>query len=265
MKKILIPVIVVAILASILIYVFSSGDETASNTQTANTAVVSTAFATTDNTAANTQTTNTAVVSTAVQADITFAKKTLYNPDGSIATVIETSADPETHDQRLDYLEPIKGTDILQRTGGAYVLEKGATYIKVTTDTQGNLTGDFFNGSPLQFSNMLVGEKQDYVNEYKEGTRRAGWNDEGIVKTADGTELEKLSRTDNSAMPSGEAQLITENVYLDKDSGLPVKGDISVKKDGGASLLYTYVYVLENVSNDGNIFNTNGINLKGGS
>lgn len=263
MKKILISAIVVAALATTLIYVFAAVDKTAADTQAANTAVVSTAFATADKTVANTQTANIAVVSTAVQADIYFAKKTLFNPDGSIALVEETWADPETNDMRLDQIEPIKGTNTLQRTGGAYVLENGSKYIKITTDAQGNLMGDFFDGSPLQFSNMLVCEKQEYINEYKEGTRRAGWNDEGTVKAADGTELKKLSRTDNSTMPSDKVQSMTiENVYLDKDSGLPVKGDISVEKNGVTSLLYTYVYVFDNVSNDGNLFNTNGINLK---
>jgi hypothetical protein len=213
-------------------------------------------------TAANTQTANTAVVSTAVQADIYFAKKTSYNFDGSIALVEETWADPETHDKRLDYIEPIKGTNTLQRTGGAYVLENGAKYIKVTADAQGNLTGSIFDGSPLQFSNMLVCEKQEYINENKEGTRRAGWNEEGTIKAADGTELIKLSRTDISTMPGDTGKSYIENVYLDKDSGLPVKGDLSVEKDGVTSLVNTYVYTFDNVRNDGSLFDISGMNLK---
>jgi hypothetical protein len=263
MKKILIIAIVVAALVFTLIYTFAAGKKTVSTAQTVNPVVVSTAFPTAEKTAVYTQTANAAVISTAVQADIIFAKKTSYNPDGSIALVEETWVDPKTHDKRLDFIEPIKGTHTLQRTGGAYVLENGAKYVKVTTDAQGHLTGIIFNGSPSQFSDMLVSEKQEYINEYKEGTRRAGWNDEGIVKAADGTELKKLSRSDNSTMPSDNVQSTTiENVYLDKDSGLPVKGDISVKKNGVTSLLYTYVYVFDNVSNDGNLFNTNGINLR---
>jgi hypothetical protein len=264
MKKILISAMIVIALASTLIYVIFATDKPAANTQTTNTAMVSTAFAAAYKTAVITQTTNIAVVSTAVQAEIYHAKKTLYNPDGSIALVEETWADPKTNDMRLDQIEPIKGTNTLQRTGGAYVLENGAKYIKVTVDDQGNLTGIFFNGSPLQFLNTLVAEKQQYINEYKEGTRRAGWNDEGTEKDADGTELKKLSRTDNSTTPGDKEQSMTiENVYLDKDSGLPVKGDISVEKNGIPSLLYTYAFVFDHVSNDGNLFNTNGINLEG--
>lgn len=261
MKKILISALVVAALASALIYACVVTDRNAADAQAANTAMVSTAFAAAYKTAAITQTTNTVVLPTAVPTDIFHAKKTSYNPDGSIAFVEETWTDLKTHDKRIDLIEPAKGTNSLQRIGGAYVLENGAKYMKVTTDAQGNLTGNFFDGSPLQFSNMLVCEKQEYINEYKEGTRRAGWTDEGTVKAADGTELKKLSRTDNSTMPSDEEQSTTiENIYLDKDSGLPVKGDISVEKNGSTSLQYTYEYVFDNVSNDGNLFNTNGIN-----
>ncbi len=220
------------------------------------------AFATADKTTAHTQTANTAVVSTTIQADVSFAKKTMYKPDGSIAYVEETWADSKTHDKRLDFFEPGKETNTLQSIGGAYVLENGAKYIKVITDAQGNLTGIIFNGSPSQFSDMLVCEKQEYVNEYKEGTRRAGWNDEGTVKAADGTELNKLSRTDNSPIPGDEGKSFIENIYLDKNSGLPVKGDISVEKNGVTLLVYTYTYVFDNVSNDGSLFDTNGMNLE---
>jgi len=254
---------IVAALASTLIYVIFAADKTAANTQATNTAMVSTAFTAAYKTAVITQTINTAVASTAVQAEIFHAKKTLYNPDGSIALIEETWADPKTNDMRLDQIELIKGTNTLQRTGGAYVLENGAKYIKVTTDVQGNLTGTIINSDPLQFFYTLVAEKQQYINEYKEGTRRAGWNDEGIKKDADGTELKKLSRTDNFTTPDNEQSMTIENVYLDKDSGLPVKGDISVEKNGITSLLYTYVFVFDNVSYDGNLFNTNGINLEG--
>ncbi|MEA4933013.1 MAG: hypothetical protein VB071_05415 [Lawsonibacter sp.] len=237
MKKILISIMIIATLAATSI----------------------SAFAATDKTAAHAQTANTAAASSAVQEDVYSGKKTLYNPDGSIASVIETWDDSKTHDKRVDFLEPIKGTDTLQRTGGAYVLENGAKYIKVTADAQGKLTGSVFNGSPSQFSNMMVCEKQAYVNEYKEGTRRAGWKDKGTVKAADGTKLKKLSRTDNSTTP-GEKTI--ENVYLDKNSGLPVKGDISMKKNGVTSLVYTYVYTFDNVSNDGSLFDTSGITLE---
>ncbi|NHN35256.1 hypothetical protein [Paenibacillus agricola] len=223
-----------------------------------------TALAAVDTTSNITQPASVAAVSAAVNNDhagtIEYAKKTLFNPDGSVVAVNETWADAATRNQKSNYEEPVKGTDSMQRLGGAYVLDNGNTYIKVATDAQGNLVGyELTAKNPDQnWSNSLVAEKQDYINEYKEGTRRVGWTDEGIVQTVDGQSLRKLSRTDKSAAFS---TTYTESVFLD-DSGLPVQGEIYEVVNGTANLLYTYVYEFKNVSNDGSLFDAKGIPLQ---
>lgn len=229
-------------------------------------AVVSTsALATTDKTAANAQGTGkTAAITTASnpqQGNIEYAKKTLFNPDGSIASVEETWADPTTHNEKI-VLEPVEGTSTLHQViYGGYVLENGTRYIKFEGDNQGSLTGYEMKSQKHNLAYILTASKQDYINEYKEGTRRAGWNDKGLVQSADGKQLDKLSRTDASMMPGEEGTAYTENVYLDPSSGLPVKGDISVVKNGTSKLLYTYVYEYKNVSDNGTIFDTSGIKI----
>lgn len=194
------------------------------------------------------------------KGNIDYVKKTLFNADGSTAAVQEAWADPVTGNERLDYSEAVKGTNTLNRVEGCYVLDNGTKYIKATKDANGNLTG--ISMKVNNANSILRAEKQDYINEYKEGTRRAGWNDEGIVKTADRTELNKLSRTDRSNMPGEEGISYVENVYLDKSSGLPVKGDLNVVQNGKTSLLYTYVYEYNKVSDDGSLFSTQGINIE---
>lgn len=210
---------------------------------------------------------STTAVSTAVknnsQSNIEYAKKTLYNADGNIASVIETWSNPATHDERSDFSELDNGSGSLTRFGGgAYVLNNGTQYIKYDKDSQGKLSGTSMEMSSSNSASIIVTGYQEYINEYKEGTRRAGWNNEGSVKTADGRELNKITRSDKSAMPGEEGKTYIENVYLDKNSGLPVKGDISVEQNGTITLLYTYIYEFKNVSDDGSLFDTKGINLK---
>ncbi|WP_127483770.1 acid shock protein [Paenibacillus ehimensis] len=209
------------------------------------------AFAAEHTTGGNTQTASTA---------IEYAKRTLFNPDGSTAAVYETWADPVTHNERLDYLEPVKGTEAMQRIGGGYVLDNGKRYIKVGRDTEGNLMGSAITAkdSDKSMSDLLVTEKQEYINEYKEGTRREGWTDEGMVPTSDGKKLKKLSRTDHS---KAFKTTYTESIFLD-ESGLPVQGEIYQEKNGTNSLLYTYVYEFKNVENDGSLFETKEISLQ---
>ncbi|WP_248923903.1 hypothetical protein [Paenibacillus hamazuiensis] len=221
-----------------------------------------TAFAAVNVTAGdNVQASSASIVSTTVQNDskaiIEYTKKTLLNPDGSIAAVDETWADPVTHNKRLDYKEPVKGADSFHRVGGGYLLDNGKRYIKVGTDTDGNLVGGEIMLTDA--GNVgLVAEKQEYIKEYQEGTRRPGWTDEGLVRTADGKELKKLSRTDKS-----EAFNTTymESVFLN-ESGLPVQGEIYEEKNGKTDLLYTYFYEYKNVSDDGSLFDTNGIDIE---
>ncbi|EGW36356.1 hypothetical protein [Desulfosporosinus sp. OT] len=194
--------------------------------------------------------------------NIEYAKKTLMNPDGSVAAVDETWADPATQAEKVSYSEPDKGTGELKFVAGAYTLENGSHYIKVTSDDQGNLTGYEIKSSKYNMAHAIKGTKQDYISTYQEGTRAAGWQDEGRIQTAEGKELNKLSRTDISFMPGKEGTAYTENVYLDPSSGLPVKGDISVAQNGAAKLLYTYSYEYRKVSDDGSIFSTQGISLE---
>lgn len=194
------------------------------------------------------------------KSNIEYAKKTLFNPDGSIAAIDESWADPATNNERLDYSEPAKGTSDIVRIQSCFVLDNETRYIKASRTENGSFSGITFSGKNL--GNILTAAKQDYINEYKDGTRRAGWSDKGIVKTKDGKDLEQLSRSDTSSIPGDEGKTFIENVYIDKDSGLPVKGYISVKKNGKTSLLYTYVFEFKNVADDGSLFNTEGIKLQ---
>lgn len=82
-----------------------------------------------------------AAVTSNTAGTVEYARKTLYNPDGSLAAIDETWADVVTHNQRSDYTEPAAGTDSMQRVGGAYVLDNGHKYLKVATNDQGNLVG----------------------------------------------------------------------------------------------------------------------------
>lgn len=201
-----------------------------------------------------------AAVSSNSVGTVEYAKKTLYNPDGSLAAVNETWADSATHNQRSDYTEPAAGTESMQRVGGAYVLDNGHKYLKVSTNDQGNLIGFELTAKSADqnWSDLLVAEKQDYIDEYKEGTRRTGWTDAGIVKTADGQNLRKLSRTDKS---DAFNKTYMESVFLD-DNGLPVQGEINEVVNDKKNLLYTYVYEFKNVPNDGSLFDTKGIQLE---
>ncbi|WP_088188570.1 hypothetical protein [Desulfosporosinus sp. FKA] len=198
-----------------------------------------------------------ATTSNQQEGNIEYAKKTLYNPDGSIAAIDETWANPANHNEKVSYHDLAK-----KIVAGAYVLENGNDYIKFSEDAQGKLTGYEMKSQNHNLTNSLTATKQDYINEYQQGTRRAGWKDEGLVQTAAGKSLHKLAREDKSTMPGEEGTVYSENVYLDPSSGLPVKGDISITKNGTTKLLYNYGYQFKNVSDNGTIFNTQGITIK---
>ncbi|MGB8451749.1 MAG: hypothetical protein WCD89_05385 [Anaerocolumna sp.] len=207
---------------------------------------------------ANVSTKKAVAVKSTEQGSIEYAKKTTSNADGSIAYIDESWADPSTHNERLDDYESVKGDMV--RMQSCYVLDDESKYIKASRTDKGSLTGDCFLGKDL--GDILIAEKQDYINEYKKETRIKSWKEKGNVKTKDGRKLIKLSRAEKSTIPGDEGKTFIDTIYIDKDSGLPVKGNLHVKKNGKTSLLYTYVFEFKNVVDDGSIFDTKDIILK---
>lgn len=244
MKKVLIPTAVFASLAIVSATAFAAVNSTGNMNQPV-TPVVSVAA----NTGSSVGT-------------VEYAKKTLYNPDGSLAAVDETWADPATHNQRSNYKEAVKGTDSLKSVAGTYILDNANRFLKVSTNDEGSLVGFELKATTAEqnqnWSSLLVAEKEDYINEYKEGTRSEGWTDAGSVKAADGQPLRKLTRTDKSETFN---RTFTENVLLN-ENGLPVQGEIYEIVNNKTSLLYSYDFTFQDVPYEDSLFDVSGIQIQ---
>ncbi|RED55090.1 hypothetical protein [Cohnella lupini] len=86
----------------------------------------------------------------------------------------------------------------------------------------------------------------------KANLERAEWIHVGTATSEDGKELEKLS-----------LNLDTESIlmYVDKETGLPVKDELFKVSNGQAKLFSNSTVTYDYLNDDGKIFNTDGVTL----
>ncbi len=226
------------------------------------------AFAATNT--SNIQTTNlanaSAPVNNATQGDIEYSKETISNANGDICSTKETWVDSTTHDRRFDLRS---GTSLFE---SLYSTDNGTQVSKVLKDANGNTT----SGSTVTLPAEKVADYyKTYDNGYftkdlftalKDNYTQTDWKDEGIAYTADGKTLKKISKTEESAEGNTSANITNVNtinyIYLDENSGLPIKSESYAQKNGTMSLEYSSTFEYKTVNNDGYIFNTSGMNLQ---
>lgn len=190
------------------------------------------------------------------QGSVEYSKETVFNAKGVICATKETWVDSVTHDRRKDFND---GTSL----SSIYYLENGTKLENVGKSDRSNYL-DGFNGTTATFS-----EASDYFKTYDNGFyqkdlfsaikynyEKAAWTDEGVVKAADGKELKKISRTYETQEGN-----FTDYVYLDQDTGLPVKSETFSKKNMDV-IQYLSTFEYKTVTNDGNLFDTKEMKLK---
>ncbi len=218
------------------------------------------------------QSANRSTVPTAVknnnEGTIEYVKQTMLNSDGSISLVSEIWVNTITQERREDFrCKDVDGTDAFT---SHYLKENGTKWIDISRDAQGNAV----NGTYVTVTEEGVKAYNDFTARYSFSAVKARytgpeWKDEGIVQSADGKTLKKLSQRItrkagpklNSANPDKEINSI-QYVYIDVDTGFPVKSEFYTEQDGTMKLQSSQIFEYKYVSNDGSLFETGEVDLK---
>lgn len=218
------------------------------------------------------QSANRSTVLTAVknnnEGTVEYVKQTMLNSDGSISLVSETWVNTITQERREDFrCKDVDGTDAFT---SHYLKENGTKWIDISRDAQGNAV----SGTYVTVTEEGVKAYNDFTARYSFSAVKARytgheWKEEGAVQSADGKTLKKLSQGItrkagpklNSANPDKEINSI-QYVYIDVDTGFPVKSEFYTEQDGTMKLQSSQIFEYKYVSNDGSLFETGEVDLK---
>lgn len=235
--------------------------------------ITSTAAFAAANTAGNAaQSANKPNVSTAVKGNnegtVEYLKQTMLNSDGSTSLVSETWVNTITQERREDFrCKDVDGTDTFT---SHYLKENGTKWIDISRDAQGNAV----SGTYVTVTEEGVKAYNDFSARYSFSAVKARytgpeWKDEGTVQSADGKTIKKLSQRItrkvgpklNSANPDKVINSI-QYVYIDVDTGLPVKSEFYTEQDSTMKLQSSQIFEYKYVSDDENLFETGEVDLK---
>lgn len=178
---------------------------------------------------------------------IEHVTKTVMGPDGSVVSVTQSWENPVNHDEK-----------IVVQDGNTHELwfrlNEGRQILKLFT----NAAGQVINGVDVTLPQGLSPQTPDLFATEKARFQGAGWTNEGTLQS-DGTTLQKWTKVYAPAPPANANY--SETVYLNPQTGLPVKGTIYKLETGQLQLLYTESYQEQTVANSASLFSTRGLNL----
>jgi hypothetical protein len=199
------------------------------------------------------------------QGTILYSKDAYVCPSENLNSTIEHWYDSATKTLRSDIKE--YSADLkLTRWQSSYYLNGATELIIIQRDQNGNpVSGtNTKNGKMLEIMQQKIGYsgfdsvKQVYTRDY--------WTNIGSVQTADGKTLLKLS--DSWQKWTGDGNPTTETTYnvqeimfIDQETGLPVKSELYEDSTGQLKLFSTDAYAYQIVADDGTLFKLPNIAL----
>lgn len=200
---------------------------------------------------------------------IEYTKTTSIRADGSQGMIFEQWDDPKTFDSRIDNILKIDGK--VDYTS-SYSKDSGKTMVILHRDETGKAVSgkiEAVNQKGADYNNSLLSKRS--FAAIKAQYKSDEWTVDGTDKTSDGKTLEKVSKTYKNIEKKGNVKLSTNNAstttmkevaYLDLSTGLPTKTELYQEVNGKMNLIDTKVYEFKYIDTAGNIFDTNGVNLK---
>lgn len=207
------------------------------------------------------------------KGQIEYTKIATLREDGSEGVVFETWTDPKTFNSRADNI--IKGNPEFESNISTYTKDGGRKIITIRRDADGNPTeGELIpvNQAGADYNNSLF-TRYNSFQALRAQYASSEWTPEETETTEDGKTLKKVSKTYTVNLNkkadgllykdlSGEKMTIKEIAYLDVATGLPTKIERYEEVDGKLNLADTTVYEYKYIETAGDLFNTDGINLK---
>lgn len=183
----------------------------------------------------------------------------MQNDDGDKNYVIESWYNLKTNESRNDEKD-ISGNSFTNYKS-MYIKDNNEDFINIQRDQNGKALSGTIEYASKQPNKIKVASHMSFA-ELKDFYSTSDWKDEGTEKAADGSELKKVSQSYKSANAQNE-QVNTKNlIYLDEVTGLPVKEEVYQDSNGSMNMLWSENYEYNYVNDDGNIFDTSGVNLQ---
>lgn len=186
--------------------------------------------------------------------------KASYIADGKVYAVVEDWVNLGTQDKRRDMMAKEDNGTI--HPISQYLKDNGTKWEEVSRDNSGKaLSGKYMELSKEE--TMRVDSWGSFADAKAEFAK-AGWQNEGVVESADGQKLIKLygqGMLEDDRQPAGSKVVMSEYAYIDQNTGLPVKVESYAEVDGVKTLQYTVVYEHKYV-NDESLLDTTGIDLQ---
>lgn len=183
----------------------------------------------------------------------------MQNNNGDKNYVLERWYNLKTNESRDDEKD-ISG-DSFTNYKSVYTKNNNEDLIEIQRDQNGNaLSGTIEYTSKQRFGIKFAKHMSfaDVKNEYLS----ADWKSEGTEKSADGTEVKKVSKSYMSANLQNEQVNTKLLVYLDEVTGLPVKEEVYQDDKGSMKMLWSETLEYNYVNDDGKLFDTSGVNLQ---
>jgi hypothetical protein len=183
-----------------------------------------------------------------------YVKKSIYDANGNLLGYEETWGDPLTYNQRID--AHFEGGDM-----SFYSLYNGTTSAKVARDEKGIV----INGTVVTVAPEDSAASGPLYELMEKQYQSEEWTEAGTV-TVDGKKLKKVIQTNFSnegTSPSNMYKVkFTETVYLDAQTGLPVKAETHEVKDGKMVLYSTFAYEYDRKDRDQKLFDISSMDLE---
>lgn len=183
-----------------------------------------------------------------------YVKKSIYDANGDFLGYEETWGDPLTYNQRTD--AHFKGGDM-----SFFSLYNGTTSAKVALDEKGNV----IDGTVVTVAPEDSAPSGPLYELMKKQYQSKEWTDAGTV-TVDGKKLKKVIMSYESNEGTSPSNMYkvksTETVYLDAQTGLPVKAETHEEKDGKMVLYSTFVYEYDRKDRDRKLFDISSMDLE---
>lgn len=197
----------------------------------------------------------------AAQGTVQYSKNEYARTDGSQKVTMEYWYNPETKDYRMDAREYSADHKLLSYRS-TYRLDGGAELVYIQRDANDHpISGKIVKKTddPEGFARIKFPATE--FEARKEYYRDGSWTSIGTEQTADGKTLNKMMQSYQSYIDDDTQANMQLIVFLDPDTGLPVKDELYEDSTGAPKLFSSSSSEFKEVADTGSVFGTDGLAL----
>ncbi|SFD74842.1 hypothetical protein SAMN05216378_1250 [Paenibacillus catalpae] len=201
------------------------------------------------------------ITSDIAQGSIEHSKDTYSRTDGSQNFTLEHWYNPQTKDFRTDIMDYSSDHKLL-RYQSTYYLNGFNDMVVIQRDQNGNpVSGKILKRADDPSAFEKLDQKNLAFSGVKDNYKASYWTSVGTEQTSDGKTLNKVMNSYQSNINDNTQANMQYIVYLDQESGFPVKEELYEDSTGTFKLFSSDTNEYQYVSDNGSIFNTGGVTL----